>query len=95
MAVVLDGFISSTAALLAARLCPQVTDYCFAAHQSVEQGHPVVLNALGLVPFFDLQMRLGEGTGAALALHLLRCAADIMQHMATFGSAGVSDRPSS
>jgi nicotinate-nucleotide--dimethylbenzimidazole phosphoribosyltransferase len=89
MAVVLDGFISSTAGLLAARLCPQVRDYLLAAHQSVEPGHRVVLDALGLIPLLDLQLRLGEGTGSVLALHLLGSAADIMQHMATFESAGV------
>ncbi len=94
VAVVLDGFISSTAGLLAARLCPRVTDYFIAAHCSVERGHIAVLDALGLVPLLDLQMRLGEGTGAAIALHLLGGATDIMQHMATFDGAGVSDKES-
>jgi nicotinate-nucleotide--dimethylbenzimidazole phosphoribosyltransferase len=89
MVVVLDGFISSVAGLIACRMAPEVRGYCVAAHQSVEAGHHAVLHALDLVPLFDLGMRLGEGTGAALALNLLACAADIMRDMATFESAGV------
>ena len=89
MVVVLDGFISSVAGLIACRIAPEVRGYCVAAHQSVEAGHQAVLQALDLVPLFDLGMRLGEGTGAALALNLLACAADIMRDMATFESAGV------
>jgi nicotinate-nucleotide--dimethylbenzimidazole phosphoribosyltransferase len=89
MVVVLDGFISSVAGLIACRIAPEVRGYCVAAHQSVEAGHQAVLQALDLVPLFDLGMRLGEGTGATLALNLLACAADIMRDMATFESAGV------
>jgi nicotinate-nucleotide--dimethylbenzimidazole phosphoribosyltransferase len=92
MVLVLDGFISSVAGLVACRMEPNVRGYCVAAHRSVEAGHRAVLEALDLVPLFDLGMRLGEGTGAALALHLLACAADIMRDMATFASAGVSDK---
>jgi nicotinate-nucleotide--dimethylbenzimidazole phosphoribosyltransferase len=89
--VVLDGFISSVAGLVAARIDPAVRPYFVAAHRSVEAGHRAVLEALDLVPLFDLGMRLGEGTGAALALNLVQCAADVMRDMATFESAGVSE----
>jgi nicotinate-nucleotide--dimethylbenzimidazole phosphoribosyltransferase len=88
--VVLDGFISTVAGLLAARLEPNVRGYLVAGHRSVEAGHRRVLEALDLVPLLDLGMRLGEGSGAALALNLVGCAADIMRDMATFESAGVS-----
>jgi nicotinate-nucleotide--dimethylbenzimidazole phosphoribosyltransferase len=91
--VVLDGFISSVAGLLAVRLDPPVRDYLVAGHRSPEPGHAVVLQALGLVPLLDLGLRLGEGSGAALALHLIHSAADILNEMATFETAGVSDRP--
>ncbi|HEV3256230.1 MAG TPA: nicotinate-nucleotide--dimethylbenzimidazole phosphoribosyltransferase [Gemmataceae bacterium] len=92
MVVVLDGFISSVAGLIAARLEPNAQAYFVAAHQSVETGHRAVLSALGLVPLLDLELRLGEGSGAALALNVIRCAADIMRDMATFETAGVSDK---
>lgn len=92
MVIVLDGFISSVAGLLACRLEPNVRGYYVAAHRSVEAGHRAVLEALDLTPLFDLGMRLGEGSGAALALPLIASAADIMRDMATFDSAGVSDR---
>jgi nicotinate-nucleotide--dimethylbenzimidazole phosphoribosyltransferase len=90
MLVVLDGFISSVAGLIALRLKPEVRGYLVAAHRSVEAGHRAVLEALDLVPLLDLGLRLGEGSGAALALNLIQCAADIMRDMATFDSAGVS-----
>jgi nicotinate-nucleotide--dimethylbenzimidazole phosphoribosyltransferase len=90
--VVLDGFISSVAGLIAARLAPAARGYLVAAHRSVEAGHRAVLEALDLNPLFDLGLRLGEGSGAALALNLIHCAADIMRDMATFESAGVSGR---
>lgn len=90
MLVVLDGFISSTAGLIAARLDPAVRGYLVAAHRSVEVGHRAVLEALDLVPLLDLGLRLGEGSGAALALNLIQCAADVMRDMATFDSAGVT-----
>jgi nicotinate-nucleotide--dimethylbenzimidazole phosphoribosyltransferase len=90
--VVLDGFISSVAGLLAVRLEPAARGCLVAGHRSVESGHRRVLEALDLAPLLDLGMRLGEGSGAALALNLVQCAADVMRDMATFGSAGVSDR---
>ena len=90
--VVIDGFISGAAALVAARLAPEVKPYLIAAHQSVEIGHRVMLEALGLRPLLDLDLRLGEGTGAALAFHLVEAAARILNEMATFAEAGVSDK---
>jgi len=87
----LDGFISSTAALVAARLAPAAADSMIAAHRSPEPGHALVLDALGLTPLLDLELRLGEGSGAALALPLLRSALAILADMATFDSAGVTD----
>jgi nicotinate-nucleotide--dimethylbenzimidazole phosphoribosyltransferase len=92
MVVVLDGFISSVAALIAVRLAPASHGYLVAAHRSVEAGHRVVLEALDTNPLFDLGLRLGEGSGAALALGLIHGAADIMREMATFESAGVSEK---
>jgi nicotinate-nucleotide--dimethylbenzimidazole phosphoribosyltransferase len=88
--VVLDGLISSTAGLIAVRLCPALRGSLVAAHLGPEPGHRVVLETLGLAPLFDLGLRLGEGTGAALALPLIAAAADILREMATFDSAGVS-----
>jgi nicotinate-nucleotide--dimethylbenzimidazole phosphoribosyltransferase len=90
LVVVLDGFISSVAGLLTVRMEPPVRDYLVAGHRSVEAGHRRVLEALDLAPLFDLGMRLGEGSGAALALNLVQCAADITRDMATFDSAGVA-----
>lgn len=90
--VVMDGFISSAAALAAVRMCPAAAPYVLPSHVSVEVGHQVVLDELGLVPLFDLQMRLGEGTGAALAMCILDAAAKTLAEMATFESAGVANR---
>ena len=90
-AVVLDGFISGAAALLACGLCPAARDYLIAAHRSAEPGHRVVLAHLGLDPLLDLEMRLGEGTGALLALPIVTAAAACLAEMATFAEAGVSD----
>jgi nicotinate-nucleotide--dimethylbenzimidazole phosphoribosyltransferase len=90
--VVLDGFISGAAALVAGRLAPEVKPYLIAAHQSVEIGHRVIMEDLGLRPLLDLDLRLGEGTGAALAFHLIEAAARILNEMATFAEAGVSDK---
>jgi nicotinate-nucleotide--dimethylbenzimidazole phosphoribosyltransferase len=90
--VVIDGFISGAAALIAAGLAPQVRPYLIAAHQSVEIGHRAALEQLGLRPLFDLELRLGEGTGAVLAFHLVEAAARILSEMATFDEAGVSDK---
>lgn len=92
MVVVLDGFISSVAGMIAVRLAPAARGYMVAAHRSVEAGHRAVLEALDLNPLLDLGLRLGEATGAALALNLVHCAADIMRDMATFESAGVSEK---
>ena len=92
--VVLDGFISGAAALVAHSLCPNVRDYVVAAHMSAETGHRIVLSHMGLQPLLDLGMRLGEGTGAVLAMGLVEAAAACLSEMATFAEAGVSDRES-
>ena len=88
--VVIDGYISTAAALIACRLCPDATGYIVASHRSVEPGHVRALGALGIAPLLDLDLRLGEGTGAALSIPLVRSAAAILRDMATFSSAGVS-----
>lgn len=88
--VVLDGFISGAAALIAHRLCPTVVDYLVASHLSAEAGHRLALSHLGLRPLLDLGMRLGEGTGAVLAMGLVEAAAACLSEMATFDEAGVS-----
>ena len=92
LAIVGDGFIAGAAALVAADMCPSFLDYWFAGHQSLEPGHAVQLRLLRQEPLLQLEMRLGEGTGAALAMHLLSAAAVVMNGMATFDSAGVSRR---
>ncbi|MEX2223785.1 MAG: nicotinate-nucleotide--dimethylbenzimidazole phosphoribosyltransferase [Candidatus Rokuibacteriota bacterium] len=91
--VVLDGFIAGAAALAATRLKPAAGGALLAAHRSAEPGHGPVLEALGLEPYLDLGLRLGEGTGAALCIALARAAVAMLTDMATFKSAGVSDRP--
>jgi len=91
-AVVIDGFISTAAAIVAATLAPQVKDYLIAAHCSQELGHRLMLDWLGLTPLLDLQMRLGEGTGAALAMSLVEASCKVLDEMATFGEAGVSGK---
>ena len=88
--VVLDGFIVSAAALLARGLDPKVTGYLIASHLSREPGHLIALRDLGLEPLFDLDLRLGEGTGAALAMPLIEAAARMVAEMKTFAEAGVS-----
>ncbi|GAB4285572.1 MAG: nicotinate-nucleotide--dimethylbenzimidazole phosphoribosyltransferase [Coriobacteriia bacterium] len=88
--VVSDGFIAGAAALAAVRLCPAVSGYLFPSHRSAEPGHDTVLAALDLTPVLDLDMRLGEGTGAALAMDIMAAACEVMSGMATFASAGVS-----
>lgn len=90
--VVSDGYIAGAATLAALRLAPAAAPYVFASHRSAEPGHTVVLDALGLDPVLDLDMRLGEGTGAALAMSLMDAACAMMSGMATFAEAGVSDR---
>lgn len=89
--VVIDGFISGAAALIAAGLSPQVKDYLIAAHVSAELGHALLLNFLGLRPLLNLEMRLGEGTGAALGIFLAEAATRILAEMATFAEAKVSE----
>jgi nicotinate-nucleotide--dimethylbenzimidazole phosphoribosyltransferase len=89
--VLLDGFISSVAALVAARIDAAAADAMIAAHLSPEPGHRLVLDALGLQPLLDLGLRLGEGSGAALCLPLLDAALAILDEMATFAGAGVTD----
>jgi len=90
--VVIDGFISGAAALLAYTLAPQARAYLIPAHRSVEIGHRAVLEHLALNPLLDLDLRLGEGTGAALGISLCIAAAKILDEMATFGEAGVSEQ---
>lgn len=88
--VVIDGFISSAAALVASRLAPLSVDYMIGSHLSMEQGHKRMLDAVGLHAMLQMDMRLGEGTGAALAFTLIDAAGKIMREMATFDRAGVS-----
>lgn len=90
--VVIDGFITGAAALVAGHLAPQSKDYMIASHQSVEVGHGIILDDLGLEPLFKLDLRLGEGTGAALAMHMVEASAKILAEMATFEDAGVTDK---
>lgn len=89
--VVIDGFISTAGALIAYELEHKVKDYMFAAHNSVEKGHKVMLERIGLRPFIDLDLRLGEGTGAAIGISLIEAGIKIYKEMATFGDAGVSE----
>lgn len=91
--VVLDGFISTTGALTAAKLAPAAAHYFIVGHDSMEQGHQAQCRALGKKALLSLDLRLGEGTGAALALHLVRAAVAIYNEMATFESAGVTGDP--
>jgi nicotinate-nucleotide--dimethylbenzimidazole phosphoribosyltransferase len=88
----LDGFVSSAAALVAARLAPAAVDRMIASHRSPEPGHRAILAELGLTPLLDLGLRLGEGTGAALAVPVVNAALALLAEMATFAEAGVSDR---
>jgi nicotinate-nucleotide--dimethylbenzimidazole phosphoribosyltransferase len=90
--VIIDGFISGAAALVAATMAPAVRGYLIASHRSSELGHGAVLERLGLRPLLDLDLRLGEGTGAALALPIVRAAVRLINEMATFDEAGVSER---
>ena len=90
--VVLDGVIAGSAALVAAALHPEALVACLAGHRSAESGHAYALAALGLRPLIDLDLRLGEGSGAVLALPLVQAAARVLRDVATFDSAGVSDK---
>lgn len=89
--VVVDGFISTAGALIASELHPHVREYIFAAHQSVEIGHQFMLDHIGADPILDLKLRLGEGTGAALAMGLIEAGVKILKEMATFAEAGVAE----
>lgn len=89
--VVIDGFISTAGALIAYSIEPKVRDYMFAAHNSVERGHKIMLDKMGLRPILDLDLRLGEGTGATLAMLIIEAGLKIYREMATFDEAGVSN----
>lgn len=89
--IVIDGFISTAGALIAYCLEPKTKDYMFAAHNSVEIGHKAMLDKIGLKPILNLDLRLGEGTGAALAMLMIEAGLKIYNEMATFGDAGVSN----
>jgi nicotinate-nucleotide--dimethylbenzimidazole phosphoribosyltransferase len=90
--VIIDGYISGAAALTATAMDSRARDYMIASHRSQELGHKAVLDRLELEPLLDLDLRLGEGTGAALALPLVRASMRLLNDMATFGEAGVSER---
>ncbi|HEY9525958.1 MAG TPA: nicotinate-nucleotide--dimethylbenzimidazole phosphoribosyltransferase [Anaerolineales bacterium] len=90
--IVVDGFISTASAMIAVRLAPGVREYLISSHQSVEIGHQAMLKHLNLKPLLDLNLRLGEGTGSALAFHLIEASTRILREMATFDEAGVSDK---
>ncbi len=92
--VIVDGFIASAGALLAVGLAPDLRDYLFLSHESAEPGHQVITERIGLNPLLSLGMRLGEGTGAALAAGVIDAALRLYREMATFASAGVSDQTS-
>ncbi len=89
--VLVDGFISTAGALIAKALCPQSLEYMIPSHQSEEPGHQLMWQALGLRPLLNLNFRLGEGTGAAVAMHLVESSARIMNDMLTFEDAGVTN----
>jgi nicotinate-nucleotide--dimethylbenzimidazole phosphoribosyltransferase len=91
--VVLDGFIATAGALIAQALQPRVVDHLIAGHRSVEPGHRIALARLGLEPLLDLGLRLGEGTGAAMAFPLVQAAGRLLSDVATFGEAAVSGKP--
>ena len=88
--VVIDGFISTGGALIAYSIEPAVKDYMFAAHNSVEKGHAIILETMGLKPILDLGLRLGEGTGAAIGMFIIEAGLKIYREMVTFDEAGVS-----
>jgi nicotinate-nucleotide--dimethylbenzimidazole phosphoribosyltransferase len=88
--VVIDGVISTAAALVAWLIEPRLADFLFAAHRSVERAQEAMLALMGLQPILDLQMRLGEGTGAALAMPIIEAGVKVIREMATFEEAGVS-----
>jgi nicotinate-nucleotide--dimethylbenzimidazole phosphoribosyltransferase len=89
--VIVDGFISTAGAMIAYEIEPKTAEYMFAGHSSVEIGQKAMLRKMGLAPILDLNLRLGEGTGAALAMMMIEAGTRIYREMATFGEAGVSD----
>jgi nicotinate-nucleotide--dimethylbenzimidazole phosphoribosyltransferase len=93
--ILLDGFLATTAALVAVKLDPAALPYLIAAHRSPEPGHTVLLETLGLTPLLDLGLRLGEASGAVLALPLVRSAVAVLRDVATFDEAGVTDKADS
>ena len=90
--VILDGVIAGSAALVTQALCAYAVGYCFAGHRSIEPGHVIALDRLGLRPLVDLDLRLGEGTGAVLAFPIVEAAGATLREMATFDSAGVAKK---
>jgi nicotinate-nucleotide--dimethylbenzimidazole phosphoribosyltransferase len=90
--VVVDGFISTAGALIAHTLCPTIADYIFSGHCSEEPGHKAMLKHLKLEPILDLGMRLGEGTGGALAMSIMEGAVRVFKEVLTFAEAGVADK---
>ncbi|TRZ50114.1 nicotinate-nucleotide--dimethylbenzimidazole phosphoribosyltransferase [bacterium] len=90
--IVIDGFISGAAALIAYHMQPKVKDYMIASHVSAEKGHRFILEHIGLKPILDLNLRLGEGTGAALGINIIEAAVKILTQMATFKDAAVSEK---
>lgn len=90
--VMVDGYISTAAALIAATIAPDCRPYLISAHRSMEKGHALMLDWLGLKPLLDFDLRLGEGTGAALGISIAEAACKVLSEMATFGEAGVSGR---
>jgi nicotinate-nucleotide--dimethylbenzimidazole phosphoribosyltransferase len=95
VAIVIDGFISSTAALVASRIAPGCLNFVFASHCSTEMAHRKLLQILNLKPVLELEMRLGEGTGAVLAFQIMEAATRLLKEMATFESAGISSKSKS
>ena len=90
--LLIDGFIATSALLVAAKMQPNIVDYCVFAHCSNENAHLALLNHLGAKPLLDLGMHLGEGTGAVLAYPLVQAAVNFLNEMASFESAGVSEK---
>ncbi len=88
--VLVDGFISTAGALIAAHLAPLSREYMIASHRSMEKGHQIALDCLGKTPLLDLDLRLGEGTGAALSMNLVEAAVRILTEVATFEEAAIS-----
>ena len=88
---VIDGVISAAAALCAVKMCPACRDYLFPSHQSVEPGYMAAMEALGIEPWFKLDMRLGEGSGCTMSFAVMEAACAILERMATFEKAGIDD----